>query len=69
MMTKKDYQAIARVLYQTKTPTHSAQHAATILGLARLLAADNPKFNRQLFLEACETGKCRGMRLQGEEDA
>ena len=30
--------------------------------IAKVLAADNPRFDRERFMEACETGHCRGMR-------
>ena len=33
-----------------------------IAGLASTFKADNYAFNHSLFREACETGKCRGMR-------
>jgi hypothetical protein len=30
--------------------------------ITEVLAADNPRFDRERFMEACETGHCRGMR-------
>jgi len=71
-MSKKDYQAIARALYRAKQDTMAVgQHEGTdgfqgILTaerhIADTLAQGNPRFNRSLFLEACETGTCRGMK-------
>lgn len=29
--------------------------------IADIMAADNPRFDRARFVEACETGKCKGM--------
>jgi hypothetical protein len=68
-MTKKDYQAIAAMLYtfQDTNRTVRAQLTSEIAQrMADLMAADNPRFSRERFIEACETGKCRGMRqVQG----
>jgi hypothetical protein len=64
-MSKKDYQAIARAIYEARTtdgtgPFDVVQHIQD--GIARYAAADNPRFDRARFLEACETGSCKGMR-------
>jgi hypothetical protein len=71
-MSKKDYQAIAAAIYRTR-----ARHAAftqhfdgvrysafdsLVEEMGDMLAADNSRFNADRFREACETGKCRGMR-------
>lgn len=71
-MTKKDYQAIAAALYRVRPAPECLAVAggAAMLGqwaqdrnaIANVLAEDNPRFNRELFIEACETGRCRGMR-------
>ena len=64
-MSKKDYQAFARVLYefQDTNRTVRAQLTSEIARrLADVMAADNPRFNRDRFFEACETGKTRGMK-------
>lgn len=73
-MSKKHYQAIARALYEAvQTQAHedariAAPSAARYLmahvmeGIARVLAADNPRFDRERFVEACETGRCKGMK-------
>lgn len=63
-MTKKDYELIANVLseqaFQAVTYTVTAARKnkvntvkTTILALANALAAENPRFNRDRFLEAC----------------
>lgn len=69
-MSKRDYEAIARILFVEAHNTAIGQFAED--GIARFaslrnafadyLASDNPCFNRTLFIEACETGKCKGMR-------
>jgi hypothetical protein len=68
-MSKKDYQAIAGAIYSSAHMDRlvfGSEGIGAILSTARriadVLAADNPRFNRDLFIEACETGKCRGMR-------
>lgn len=76
-MSKKDYQAIARALFENApgflTPAEreaDGNHAETpqyamwrkiVRGLADVLQADNPRFARARFIEACETGRCKGM--------
>lgn len=74
-MSKKDYQAIARAIHGTRrnvvetetkhlAPRELAEWAIGNVAsrVADVLAADNPRFDRGLFLEACETGACKGMR-------
>lgn len=88
-MSKKDYQAIARAIYQTLTPRcevcevgfvelsgnvkgcpahgirgdkNAAARANLLETLIPVLKADNPRFDWGRFVEACETGKCKGMR-------
>lgn len=69
-MSKKDYQAIARVIHARVKAARSIAgadnrlaHYAELTGdLADIFAADNARFDRARFLEACETGRCRGMR-------
>lgn len=71
-MSKKDYQAIAGALYRTRQlfPAFSQTFdgdpisAADYLfrELAAVFSADNSRFDRRRFIEACETGKTRGMR-------
>lgn len=64
-MSKKDYQAIARALHETKPdPQSRADYdvwEGCVAALADALAADNPAY-RARFVEACETGACKGMR-------
>jgi hypothetical protein len=72
-MTKKDYQAIARALFESRQFSDPKierrdmqgmwavlQWEATQDSISDTLAADNPRFNRALFIEACETGTCKG---------
>jgi hypothetical protein len=69
MMSKKDYQAIARVLYcanrnvleantEHLTPRELATWAIgnVVSRIADVLAQDSPRFDRARFIEACETG-------------
>ncbi len=69
-MTKKDYQAIARAVYATRemiyrNPSHDEVRDALLADLTErlcgIMQADNPRFDRARFLEACETGRCKGM--------
>jgi hypothetical protein len=71
-VSKKDYQTIASVIYTVKldalcTTGGAAEQSRDIwLGhvssrLAAAFAYDNPRFDRARFLEACETGTCKGM--------
>lgn len=70
-MTKKDYQAIARAingLYIVPTTNRlfAVVYRTDVIDvLADVLAESNPRFDRARFVEACETGKCRGMRQVG----
>ena len=74
-MYKKDYQAIARALHELRQRTARqalptvVRHDLVAEALAEVLADDNPRFDRILFLEACETGKCKGMRSVAAESA
>ena len=69
-MSKKDYQAIARAFHTDRADLMGILSDAppievwTILRerIADVLAADNPRFDRARFLEACETGRCKGMK-------
>lgn len=73
-MSKKHYQALASALYDARSTVENPPvpcdyrigdglvalgHAVS--NVADVLARDNPRFNRALFLEACETGTCKGM--------
>jgi len=65
-MTKKDYQAIARAIHGIRIETPAGDDPMAALDrvtqeLCSILAADNPRFDRQRFVEACETGRCKGM--------
>jgi hypothetical protein len=76
-MSKKHYQALAEALYRSQPDRTGAQMTAAderafnamrgtwysvLDGIESVLKSDNPRFSRALFREACETGKCRGMR-------
>jgi hypothetical protein len=60
-MSKKDYQAIARAFWEARPisaertgPRSDWQRA--IDTVANVMAADNPRFDRQRFTTACESG-------------
>jgi len=58
-MTKKDYIAIAAVInrvHQAFDWDPAAQDAITSItdGLCRMLATDNPRFDRDRFMKACQ---------------
>ena len=66
-MSKKDYQALATALYRQRPEDHWCANKRTqwtmdVKAVEDVLAAGNPRFSRERFQEACETGKCRGMR-------
>lgn len=73
-MSKKDYQAIARAIHATRPdpsprldgpaihPLMTDVWEKTRNAIADVLAADSPRFDRARFMEACETGRCKGMR-------
>lgn len=62
-MSKKDYQAIARVIYAARIDQSGAPTFALVVkGLADYMAQDSPRFDRARFIEACETGTTRGMK-------
>ena len=73
-MSKKDYQAIAGAFYRLQPePAHSNDPDKRSIdamrgvwfslraGIESVLAA-NPRFDRERFVQACETGSCKGMR-------
>ena len=64
-MTKKDYQAIARVINNRFIRTEILNNYQVALfadDLAEVFLSDNVLFDRVRFQEACLTGKCKGMR-------
>lgn len=70
-MSKKDYQAIARainhgeqVMIANGSADDVAAEAREVFAslLADVMEQGNPRFDRARFLEACRTGKCKGMR-------
>ena len=56
-MSKKDYELIAGVLYYTQPSTSwlnkHVQWRHTMNAMAETLEKNNPKFNRQRFIDAC----------------
>lgn len=66
-MSKKDYQAIAHAVWSARgfAFNDQGQHERSLNRvaevLAETLAATNARFDRARFLEACETGTCKGM--------
>jgi len=65
-MTKKDYQALARAIHEARAVAGGMN---VIMDMARsitsniadVLQADSTRFDRARFVEACETGRCKGM--------
>lgn len=69
-MSKKDYQAVARAFYANRPPDNAGalecvSRKVLLSALADTFAANNPRFDRARFIEACETGTCKGMRKVG----
>lgn len=61
-MSKRDYQAIARAIHGVELLRYyPVTRQDVIAALADVLAADSPRFDRARFVEACETGRCKGM--------
>lgn len=61
-MSKKDYEAIAKVLHGFQDTNRTVRAMLTrdvAERMADLFAADNPRFDRARFLHACETGEMR----------
>lgn len=67
MMTRKDYVAIAHVLKSARPSVEAQRHNSTgrlmaeraaeavdqiAIGLANIMAADNPRFDRERFMRA-----------------
>lgn len=54
-MTRKDYEAIAEILsaVEKERPTQVGAILAVMRGLADYFEKDNPRFNRDRFVEAC----------------
>lgn len=72
-MSKKDYQAVARAFHKTRPDPSPRLDGPAVHPLmvdvwektrntvADVFAQDNPRFSRERFIEACETGRCKGM--------
>ena len=61
-MSRKNYQALAAAILESKTESSTALGSFTVLQrtagrIADVLAADNPRFDRSRFLTACGFGK------------
>lgn len=68
-MTRKDYQALAQAIISSRATLQALQHLSpTVLGLETalavviseigdVLAADNPRFDRDKWDEACQGEK------------
>ena len=60
-MTRKDYVAIARAIYQTRQDRHDGVATMTLESVAERIATvmevDNPRFDRERFIKACEADK------------
>jgi len=52
-MTRKDYEALAKELRQVPSVDQYETWIGCVNAVARVLAADNPRFNRDRFLRAC----------------
>lgn len=63
-MSKKDYQAIAGAIWLASRASERVLTADVIERIADVMARDNGRFDRARFIEACETGKCKGMRAR-----
>jgi hypothetical protein len=64
-MSKKDYQAIAGAIYtaSVKDPAFTGEtRNGLVFELCVIFKADNSAFDRARFIEACETGRTKGMR-------
>jgi hypothetical protein len=59
-MSRKDYESLARAIREQheREPYLESRQAImrTALLIANVLAADNPRFDRERFLEACGLG-------------
>ena len=56
-MTKKHYEAIAHVMYQWRDTIHVKHHYGIVRDLVDVMEKDNPKFNRDMFIKACNAHK------------
>lgn len=71
-MSKRQYQALALGLHRERpNPYIAGMYApaeafamwqACVAAVADVCAADNSRFDRERFLEAAETGGCKGMK-------
>lgn len=59
-MSKKHFQAFAEAIYRAHLD--KPQRDELIAFLVPVFRECNPRFERDRFIEACETGKTKGMR-------
>lgn len=52
-MTRKDYEALAALVADVKSQARSIGYEALAYRLADILAADNSRFDKVKFLQAC----------------
>ena len=57
-MTQKDYLVLANALLKAKSNTDAWQR--TVCNVADALKSDNPRFNANIFFNACGTQDYRG---------
>lgn len=53
MMTRKDYQVTARILYLSKNDMPHGTYLDLVYNFADWFAEDNPNFNENKFVNAC----------------
>ena len=53
-MTKHDYIRFAEMLAHTRTISHRELWAVIVNDIADIFAADNKRFNREKFYQACK---------------
>lgn len=72
-MTKKDYVALAQALNRVKSLAGDSgerqQWRTDVATVADVLAADSPRFDRERFIEACETGSDRESAKRARSEA
>ena len=58
MLSRKDYEAISRIIQGiTTAPDLVIDHQELVERLAEYFAGDNPRFDKERFIEACRKEK------------
>jgi hypothetical protein len=57
LFTKHHYEALANALHTDLPDLASSHYAELIHRLAKMLEKDNPKFNKERFMNACGVTK------------